>query len=82
MKIKNFNFKLDKKSLSIIKLFQNISLGISLIDTLLMYIFLKYFISFDLYDISIIIFRTGLLAGIFSFCTGVIFNAINQKIIN
>ena len=76
------NFKLDKKTLLLINIFQNISLLISLIGTLSLYIFLNYFISFDLYEISIIIFRTGLLCGVMSFCIGIFFNAINHKLIN
>ncbi len=82
MKLSKINFKLDKKSIFLINIFQKISLMISFIGTISLYIFLKYFISFDLFEISIIIFRTGLLCGVFSFCTGVFFNAINHKLIN
>ena len=82
MNIKKLNFKLDKKTFLLINIFQKISLLISFIGTIFLYIFIKYFISFDLYEISIIIFRTGLLCGVSSFCIGTFFNAINNKLIN
>lgn len=82
MKKEFFNFKLDKKTIRLINIFQVISLIISIIGTITLYIFLKFFISFDLYEISIIIFRTGLLAGVSSLCIGIFFNGINNNLIN
>lgn len=72
------NFNLDKKTIFLINIFEIISFGISFIGIIFLYIFLKYYISSDLYDISIIIFRTGLLSGVFSFICGVIISNIKQ----
>lgn len=82
MKSISLDFKLDKKAISLINIFQKISLIISLFGIIFLYIFLEHFISFDLYEISLITFRTGLLCGVCSFCFGVFFNAINKELIH
>ena len=82
MKIISLDFKLDKKAIELIIFFQKISLFISLFGIVLLYIFLEHFVSFDLYEISLITFRTGLLCGVCSFCFGVFFNAINKELIH
>lgn len=82
MKKLYFDFKLEKKAISLINIFEIISFTISLFGIILLYIFSKNFISFDLYKISIIIFRTGILCGISSFCFGIFFNALNKGLIH
>lgn len=82
MKNISLDFKLDSKTMSLINTFEKISLIISLIGIIFLYIFLEFFISFDLYEISLIIFRTGLLCGVCSFCFGVFFNAVNKELIH
>ena len=50
-----------------------ISFIISNLGTFLLWIFNTYFISFNLFDIAIIIYQTGLLIGIFSIIYGIFF---------
>jgi hypothetical protein len=75
-------FNLDKKTFDLIIKFENISFLISLIGIIGMYIFWKFYINSIIYDISILIFRTGLLAGICSFCFGTFFNGIKKGVIH
>jgi len=53
----------DKKILNLLHKTLFFSFAICLFGILLMYIFLKNFISFDLYEAAIIVFRTGLFIG-------------------
>jgi hypothetical protein len=75
-------FNLDKKTFDLIIKFENISFLISLIGIIGMYVFWKFYIDSIIYDISILIFRSGLLAGICSFCFGMFFNGLKKGIIH
>ncbi len=44
-----------------------------IIGIIVIWIYNIYIISFDLFDIGIIIYRTGLLIGVFSYMCGVVF---------
>lgn len=44
-----------------------------IIGIIIIWIYNIYIISFDLFDIGIIVYRTGLLIGIFSYMCGVVF---------
>ncbi len=80
--MKNVFFNLEKKSFDLIIKFEVISFLISLIGIIGMFIFLKFNIDTIIFDISILIFRAGLLAGICSFCFGIFFNSLNKGLIN
>ena len=82
MNIFSFEFKIDKKEISLINILEFFSLAISIIGLIILYIHLKYFISFDLYDIGTSIFRTGIISGVCSFGFIVFFNAINKGLIH
>ena len=55
------------------------SFAIFLLGILLLHIFLEHFISFDLYEISLIVFRTGLFIGVSSIMSSLIINSYIQK---
>ncbi len=80
--MKNIACKLDKKIFDLIILFEKFSFLISFIGIIILYIYFKCYIDITLYKISLIIFRTGLLAGICSLCFGIFFNALNQGFIH
>ena len=82
MNIFFFDFKLDKKEISLINILEFFSLVISIIGLIILYIYSKYFVSFDLYEIGISIFRTGIIAGVCSFGFVVFFNALNKGLIH
>lgn len=77
----NLNLNLSQKAFQLIIKFEYISLLISFIGSLILYIHLKFYIDLVLYDIGISIFRGGLLAGICSFCFGVFFNGVQKNLI-
>lgn len=68
----------DKKILKLLNIFNNISYIVCIIATLIMYIHYKYLISFDLFEASIIIFRTGLLINIFSIMSAFVINKYKE----
>lgn len=68
----------DKKILKLLHIFNYISNIICIIGIIIMYIHYKYFISFDLFDAAIIIFRTGLLANVFSIMSAFVINKYKQ----
>lgn len=74
---KSFIIK-DKKILNLLHKTLAFSFAICLLGILLMYIFLKHFVSFDLYEISIIVFRTGLFIGTTSIMSSLIINNYNS----
>ena len=80
--MKNIFSNLDKKTIDLIILFENISFFIALIGIIGLYIHLKFYIDSTLYTISTSIFRTGLLAGVCSLCFGIFFNGVNKGIIH
>lgn len=63
----------NKKTIMLVNLFLYISFFICIIGILNLYIFNTYYISINLYKSGIIIFRTGLLAGVFSIMYGIFF---------
>lgn len=68
-----FNINFDKKTLKLMKIFNIISFIFCLVAITILYIFYTYYINKNLFDISIIIFRTGLLINIFSIICGIFF---------
>ena len=74
-------FNLSQKAFNLIIRFEKISFLISLIGSLILYIHLKIYTNFTLYKIGINIFKTGLIAGICSFCFGVFFNGVQKNLI-
>lgn len=69
----------DQKTIKLLNKSINFSFLVCLIGIILIYIHYKYFISFDLFDISIIIFRTGLLIGVFSLMSAFIINKYKEN---
>ena len=69
----------NKKILNLLNKTLAFSFAICLLGILLLYIFLENFISFDLYEISIIVFRTGLFIGVSSIMSSLIINMYIQK---
>lgn len=80
--MKNIILDLDKKTIDLILKFERISILISLVGIIGLYIHLKYYIDSILYLLSVNLFRTGLLAGICSFCFGVFFNGVKKGLIH
>lgn len=80
--MRNLTFNFDKKTFDLIIKFEKISFLISMIGLIALYIFFKFYIDIKLYKISLIIFRTGLLAGICSFCFGTFFNGLSKGLIH
>ena len=73
-------FKIEnEKILTLLDKTLAFSFAICLLGILLLHIFLEHFISFDLYEISIIIFRTGLFIGVSSIMSSLIINSYIQK---
>lgn len=69
----------DKKTLKLLNIFNFISNIICIIGIIIMYIHYKYFISFDLFEAAIIIFRTGLLANVFSIMSAFVINKYKEE---
>lgn len=67
----------DKKILNLLDKTLAFSFAICLLGILLLHIFLENFISFRLYEASIIVFRTGLFIGITSVMSSLIINRYN-----
>lgn len=63
----------NKKVKKLVNIHLLISFIISSIGTIMLWIFNTYFISIYLLEASIIIFRTGLLLGVFSIIYGIFF---------
>ena len=74
-------FNLDNKVFNLILKFEKFSFLISIIGIIILYIHLKFYIDNVLFNIGINIFKSGLIAGICSFCFGVFFNGIQKGII-
>lgn len=63
----------NKKVKKLVNIHLLISFIISNIGTVMLWIFNTYFISIHLLEASIIVFRTGLMTGIFSIIYGIFF---------
>ena len=63
----------NKKVKKLVNIHLLISFIISSIGTIMLWIFNTYFISIYLLEASIIVFRTGLLLGVFSIIYGIFF---------
>ena len=74
-------FDLDEKNYKLILKFEIISFIISLIGNLILYIHLKFYIDIIIFKIGVSIFKTGLIAGISSFCIGIFFNGVQKGLI-
>ena len=72
-------FNLDEKTKNLILTFEEISLLISIIGVLILYIYLNFYIDNILFKIGINIFKIGLIAGISSFCCGIFFNRNSKR---
>ena len=68
----------DEKTIKLLNKSFHFSFLFCLLGILLMYIHYFYFISFDLFDISIIIFRSGLLIGVFSIMSALVINKYKE----
>ena len=69
-----FNISIkNKKNIKLVKIFLYISFLICIIGILLLHIYIKYYFSINLFKASIIVFRTGLLCGIFTIICGIFF---------
>lgn len=77
--LNNIFFIKDKKTLKILDISNFFSNIICIIGILVMYIHYKYFISFDLFEAAIIIFRTGLLASCFSIMSAFVINKYKEE---
>lgn len=69
----------DKKILKLLNISNIISNIICIIGIATMYIHYKYFISLDLFEAAIIIFRTGLLASTFSIMSAFVINKFKTE---
>ena len=67
----NINF--DKKTLKLVKICIAISFIFCLIGIFILYIFNEYYIHKFLYNLSIEIFKTGIVINIFSIICGIFF---------
>lgn len=78
--LQNFKsmFEIDNSLLKIIKIGFKISIVICSISIICLLIYCKYYISHDLYEGSIILFKTGLLYAIQFFICGIAINKIRQ----
>lgn len=70
----------DKEILRLLKIFHWISIIICIFGIVTMYIHYHYFVSFDLFDAAIIIFRTGLLAEVFSIMSAFVINKFKEEL--
>lgn len=68
----------NKKALKLINLFLHIGFFICFIGISILWIYNNYYPSIYLYKSSIIIFRTGILTGIFSIICGIFFSNYNH----
>lgn len=68
----------DKKTLKLLKIFSIISYIICIIGIIIMYIHYNYFISSDLFEASIIVFRAGLLMKAFSIMSAFVINKFKE----
>lgn len=75
--IKNF----DEKTFNILIFTQKISFFVSAIGIIGLYICLNFYADIYLYEISISLFKTGLLGGVCSICFGIFFNAFKKGLI-
>ena len=72
------NLKFDKKILRLMNFFNSLAIIFYFIAFLLLYYFNYFYISFDLYDTSLIIFKSGLFINIFSIICGIFITEINK----
>ena len=68
----------DEKTFNIIIFTQKLSFFISLIGIIGLYICLNFYADIYLYDISIALFKTGLLGCVCSLCFGIFFNSYKK----
>lgn len=68
----------DKKTLRLLDVTVHFSFVFCLLGILLTILNSTYFISFDVFEISMIIFRTGLFIGVFSFISAHIINKFKE----
>lgn len=75
---KILNLKFDKKTIKLMFFFNNVSFIFYFVSIVVLYYFNNFYISFSLYDSSLIIFKTGLFINIFSIICGVFVTEINK----
>lgn len=72
-------FYMEEPALKIVKFGLKISIIICVLAIISLLIYYKYYISHDLYEGSIILFRTGLLYGIQFFICGIAWTKIKSQ---
>ena len=75
---KILNLKFDKKILKLMNFFNSLAIIFYFIAIIILYYFNYFYISFDLYDTSLIIFKAGLFINIFSIICGIFITEINK----
>ena len=75
---KILNLKIDKQTIKLMNFFNSLAIIFYFIAFLLLYYFNYFYISFDLYDASLIIFKSGLFINIFSIICGIFVTEINK----
>ena len=68
---KIFNLKFDEKTSKLVNNFRWISFAIFIISILCLYVFRKFYISIYLYELSLFLFRIGLIINIFPTICGI-----------
>ena len=72
------NLKIDKKIIKLMNFFNSLAIIFYFIAFVVLYYFNYFYISFDLYDASLIIFKSGLFINIFSIICGIFITEVNK----
>ena len=72
-------FDMEDSIFKLVKISSNIALIISIIGILSLLVYLKYYISYELYEGGIILFKTGILFAIQSLICGMVINHIKNS---
>ena len=75
---KILNLKFDKQTIKLMNFFNSLSITFYFIALIVLFYFNYFYISYILYDASLIIFRTGLFINIFSIMCGIFVTEINK----
>lgn len=75
---KILNLKFDIRTLKLMNFFNNLSIVFYSLSLLLLFYFNYFYISYIIYDASLIIFRTGLFINIFSIMCGIFVTEVNK----
>lgn len=72
-------FDIEDSIFRLVQIGSNIAMGICLLGILSLLIFLKHYISYDLYEGGIILFKTGILLAMQSLICGIAINYIKNS---